>query len=93
VNRPHRITFSSHTGDRSLARDEDAMLKSLIRLCRKTTLHQPLERLLTVRAQRALSLAATEAGACGHNRVTADHLLMGLGGECRPQPCHGTRSP
>ncbi|GAA1021278.1 hypothetical protein Aple_059850 [Acrocarpospora pleiomorpha] len=47
-------------------------------MLRKTTLHQPLERLLTARAQRALDLAEQEARARGHDRVTADHLLMGL---------------
>jgi ATP-dependent Clp protease ATP-binding subunit ClpC len=55
------------------------MLKSLKKLSRKkTAFHRPLERLLTVRARKALSLAAMEAGTCGHHRITAGHLLMGL---------------
>ncbi|TYB62635.1 hypothetical protein FXF51_24655 [Nonomuraea sp. PA05] len=45
---------------------------------RKTGGHQPLERLLTTRARRALDLAAQEAAAQGHDRVTGDHLLAGL---------------
>ncbi|MER5625708.1 Clp protease N-terminal domain-containing protein [Streptosporangium sp. NPDC002544] len=50
----------------------------MLRKLRKTTLHQPLERLLTVRARQALDLAEQEARAQGHDRVTADHLLTGL---------------
>ncbi|WP_166427276.1 Clp protease N-terminal domain-containing protein [Nonomuraea mesophila] len=46
---------------------------------RKTTaLRKPLERLLTTRARRVLDLAAQEARAEGHDRVTGDHLLAGL---------------
>jgi ATP-dependent Clp protease ATP-binding subunit ClpC len=50
----------------------------MLRKLRKTALHQPLERLLTVRARQALNLAEREARAQGHDRVTADHLLTGL---------------
>ncbi|MFI7455059.1 Clp protease N-terminal domain-containing protein [Nonomuraea sp. NPDC049714] len=45
---------------------------------RKTIHYQPLENFLTVRARKVLSLAAKEASARGHDRVTAGHLLEGL---------------
>jgi ATP-dependent Clp protease ATP-binding subunit ClpC len=47
-------------------------------MLRRTTLNRPLERLLTARAQQALDLAKQEARTLSHDRVTADHLLMGL---------------
>ncbi|MFE3448427.1 Clp protease N-terminal domain-containing protein [Nonomuraea sp. NPDC059194] len=50
----------------------------MLRKRRKTALHQPLEHLLTARARRALDLAEQEARAQGHDRVTGDHLLVGL---------------
>ncbi|MFG1710799.1 Clp protease N-terminal domain-containing protein [Nonomuraea sp. M3C6] len=47
-------------------------------MLRKTTLDRPLEHLLTDRARRALDLAEQQARNLGHDRVTADHLLMSL---------------
>ncbi|NUW42692.1 Clp protease N-terminal domain-containing protein [Nonomuraea rhodomycinica] len=55
------------------------MLKSLRKPSRKKTiLRRSLESLLTVRARKALDLAAREAGARGDDRVTADHLVAAL---------------
>ena len=47
-------------------------------MLRRTTLDRPLERLLTARAHQVLDLAEQEARTLSHDRVTADHLLMGL---------------
>ncbi|MGA4987945.1 Clp protease N-terminal domain-containing protein [Nonomuraea bangladeshensis] len=47
---------------------------------RRSVLDRPLAGLLTARAQRALDLAGQEAGALGHDLVTAGHLLVGLAG-------------
>ncbi|MGN9789344.1 Clp protease N-terminal domain-containing protein [Nonomuraea sp. ZG12] len=47
-------------------------------MLRRTTLDQLLEHLLTARARLALDLAQQEARTLRHDRVTADHLLMGL---------------
>lgn len=50
------------------------MLKSR----KKTTLHRPLESLLTARARKVLSLAAEVASSRGHDRVTGGDLVEGL---------------
>ncbi|MBB6546130.1 Clp protease N-terminal domain-containing protein [Nonomuraea rubra] len=47
-------------------------------MLKRTIRRQPLERLLTTRAQRALDLAGQEARAQGVDRVTGDHLLAAL---------------